>query len=95
MIDWRDQIDKDTYQKQLVEIINDPKKTVSVFIGAGISAHAGIPLGNGLIKILYEAAKNHRNGEIEELSGRWKQDASICKNALGEPGYHQLLIDTF
>lgn len=95
MIEWRSQIDKDIYNNILIPVIND--RPTSVFIGAGLSVHAGYPLMEGkdnLIDYLHEVAQEHTQDEIK-LNGNWKQNAQICRDNLGDRNYHQALINRF
>jgi hypothetical protein len=92
MISWRSQIDKDVYEKILVPVLREQPTTV--FIGAGLSKHAGYPLLNELINLLHLHAQQHARREIE-LVGDWKEKAQKCKNELGDANFNQILIDIF
>jgi len=90
MIKWRSQSDQETYNKLLIPVIRD--RPTSVFVGAGLSVHAGYPLLYELINLL-EAKAVDRNSKIV-VSGDWKNKAQICQDELGND-YFQILIDRF
>ena len=92
MINWRSQIDEDFYKKILIPVLN--KEPTTVFIGAGLSKHAGYPLLDELIKLLHIRAQEHTGREIK-LDGDWKEKAQRCKDALGDANFNQILIDRF
>ncbi len=90
MINWRSQSDKDKYDNLLIPVIKE--RPTTLFVGAGLSVHAGYPLLKELIQLLHTKSIE-RNINLE-LSGDWKNNAQICKNELGEE-YYQILIDRF
>jgi len=92
MTKWRNQIDQDIFNNLLIRTVKE--RPTTVFVGAGLSLHAGYPLGDELINMLHEQAQKHTDNNIE-LNGDWKNKAQICKDVLGEANFHQLLIDVF
>jgi hypothetical protein len=92
MINWRNQIDRDVYERILIPVLREEPTTV--FIGAGLSKHAGYPLVDELINSLHIHAQEHVGSELI-LDGDWKQKAERCKSELGNDNFNQILIDIF
>jgi hypothetical protein len=92
MINWRSQIDRDIYDRILIPVLREEPTTV--FVGAGLSKHAGYPLVDELINSLHIRAQEHIGRELI-LAGDWKQKAERCKSELGKDNFNQILIDIF
>ncbi len=92
MINWRSQIDRDIYDRILIPVLKEQPTTV--FVGAGLSKHAGYPLLSELINSLHTHAQKHIGKELI-LDGDWKQKAERCKSELGNDNFNQILIDIF
>ena len=95
MINWRSDYDREIYEKILVPGILE--RPTSVFVGSGLSVHAGYPLleGNGgLIPFLHERAEEYIGDKIP-LDGDWKQKAQICRNRIGIEKFNEFLIERF
>ena len=76
----------------MIPVLRD--RPTTVFVGAGLSFHAGCPLLDELIETLHTAAINHTGKELI-LNGDWKEKAQICKRELGVANFNQILIDKF
>jgi len=92
MIKWRSQFDQDIFNNLLIPIVKE--RSTTVFVGAGLSFHAGYPLVDELIDLLHRHAQRHTGKKIN-LNGDWKNKAQICKNELGDANFNQILIDVF
>ena len=92
MIKWRSQFDQDIYNNLLIPVVKG--RPTTVFVGAGLSKHAGYPLADDLINLLQKHAQQHTGQELA-LVGDWKNKAQTCKKILGEANFNQILIDIF
>ena len=83
MIKWRSQSDQATYNELLIPVLRE--RPTTVFVGAGLSVHAGYPLLHELIRLLEQKAVEKNRNIV--FTNDWRDRAQICLSELGDDYY--------